>query len=185
MGRRGIDFGSWDKEFDQFTWLGPAIETLVPGGSMVVWNDWKLLGPIASHLTTKGMIVKRMIRYKKTNPFPRNIKRVFVQDCEYALWAVAPGGKWVFNLRPGVSYERGEFTYPVVHGSSHPTKKPTALFSDLITILSNSGDTVLDPFVGSGTTSIAAEQLGRRHIAFEIDKGYFDLASGELDNIKK
>lgn len=183
MGRRGIDFGSWDKEFDQFGWLEAGVNTLMPGGSMVVWNDWKLLGPIAAHLMSLGMSVKRMLRWKKANPFPRNIERSFVQDAEYAIWAVAPGSTWVFNKRPNESYERGEFTYPVVRGSWHPTKKPTELFRDLITILSNKGELVLDPFVGSGTTSIAAEQLGRRHIGFERDSQYFSIAVKDLSKI--
>lgn len=180
MGRRGIDFGEWDKGFDQESWLEPACRTLVPGGSIVIFNDWKLLGHIGDHLTSLGLAVKRLLRWKKSNPFPRNINRSFVQDAEYALWAVAPGGTWVFNKRPSVSYERGEFEYPVVRGATHPTKKPTALFSDIIEILSNPDELVLDPFVGSGTTSIAAQALGRRHVGFELDQAYFNMAVKEL-----
>jgi site-specific DNA-methyltransferase (adenine-specific) len=160
MGRRGIDFGQWDKTFDQIGWLEPAVRTLMPGGSMVVFNDWKLLGGIAAHLQMLGLSVKRILRWKKNNPFPRNIERSFVQDCEYALWAVAPGGTWVFNKRKDVGYERGEFEYPVVRGSTHPTKKPNALFSDIIKILSNPKDLVLDPFVGcyDGQTSVMTQR---------------------------
>lgn len=180
MGRRGIDFGSWDKTFDQNAWLKPGVDTLMPGGSIVIFNDWKILGHIADDLTALGMDVKRMLRWRKSNPFPRNTLRSFVQDAEYALWAVKPGGRWVFNKRDSVSYERGEFEYPVVRGSLHPTKKPTDLFKVLIEILSNPNDLILDPFVGSGTTSIAAQMCGRRHIAFELDPAYFELAAKGL-----
>lgn len=182
MGRHGIDFGEWDKEFDQRSWIEPAVRTLMPGGSIVIWNDWKLLGHIADHLTSLGLSVKRMLRWRKANPFPRNIGRSFVQDSEYAIWAVAPKGSWVFNKRDSVSYERGEFDYPVVR-SAHPTKKPTPLFRDVIEILSNPGDLVLDPFVGSGTTAVAAQLSNRKHISFELDPGYFELSVEELSRV--
>ena len=45
MGRSGLDFGEWDKEFDQYTWIKKAIPKLKPGASIVIWNDWKKLQP--------------------------------------------------------------------------------------------------------------------------------------------
>jgi DNA modification methylase len=58
----------------------------------------------------------------------------------------------------------------------HPTAKPVALISQLVANSSRIGDVVLDPFLGSGTTLIAAEQLGRRCCAIEIDARYADVA---------
>ena len=185
MGRRGIDFGSWDHEFDQTGWLEDAVKTLVKGGSMIVWNDWKLLGIIAAHLQELGMVVKRQLIYRKSNPMPRNIKRVPVQSCEFALWAVKPKGKWVFNKRSGVPYERGEFMYPVVRGSKHPTKKPDGLFQDLVEMFSNPGDLVLDPFAGAGTTAIAAHKTRRNHISFELDDNYFQMIKDALPEVRE
>jgi site-specific DNA-methyltransferase (adenine-specific) len=150
---------------------------------MVIWNDWKLLGGIAAHLESLGMSVKRQMRWVKKNPVPRNMLRVPVQSDECCLWAVKPKKKWVFNKRKNVSYERGEFHHPVVRNSSHPNKKPDKIFQDIIKIFSNKEELILDPFAGAGTTAIAAQKLGRRHISFEKDYTYFNLASSELEKI--
>ena len=175
LGRRGIDFGEWDSNFDQLSWLDLAIPTLIPGGSCVIFNDWKNLGEIAKRLERLGMVVKRPIILVKSNPFPRNIQRSFVQATEHALWAVKPGAKWVFNKRPEVSYETGIYKSSV-QKSRHPTKKPDSLFIDLIKLLSHPEEWVLDPFVGSGTTCYAAETTQRRFICFEKEPEYYQLA---------
>jgi DNA modification methylase len=57
----------------------------------------------------------------------------------------------------------------------HPTVKPTAMLEDALLDLTNRGDLVLDPFVGSGSMLIAAEKVGRRCRAVEIDRHYVDL----------
>jgi len=62
-------------------------------------------------------------------------------------------------------------------GNIHPTAKPLKLMSYLITLGSREGDTVLDPFVGSGTTCLAAKILNRKSIGFEVDEGYCEIAS--------
>ena len=64
--------------------------------------------------------------------------------------------------------------------NTHPTVKPVALMSYLVTIGSRSDDVVLDPFVGSGTTCIAAELLGRRWIGVELDAEYARIARARL-----
>lgn len=185
MGRRGIDFGKWDHTFDQTGWLEDAVKSLMAGGSMIVFNDWKLLGFISAHLQSLGMVVKRQLRWQKKNPFPRNLLRVPVQSDECALWAVKPKDRWVFNKRAHMPYERGEFSYPVVRGSPHPTKKPDGLFQDLIKMFSDEGDLVLDPFAGAGTTAVAAQRSRRRHISFELDEDYFKLAAENLSKVVK
>lgn len=177
MGREGIDF-KWDGGFDQEAWIALAAPAVMPGGSIVIWNDWKNLGQVARALEANNFTVKCDLVWSKTNPKPANIKRRFVQAREYAIWAVKNGPKntkWVFNKRPEMPYERGEFRYPVQR-SPHPTKKPDGLFKEIIEILSNPGDLVLDPFAGGGTTAYASEVLSRLHISFELDPAYYDLA---------
>lgn len=179
MGRTGIDF-DFDRASmvfpDHVSWLKLAAPAVVPSGSVVIFNDWKVLGTIAEELTRLGFEVKRMLVWRKNNPRPTNIGRSFVQASEYALWAVKrgtyKGKKWVFNKRPEVSYERGEFDYPIPSPGQrrgHPTKKPDGLFRDLVGLLSNPGETVLDPFGGVGTTEKVCQALGRKCISFEID----------------
>ena len=62
----------------------------------------------------------------------------------------------------------------------HPAPFPLELATRLIRMFSFVGDTVLDPFLGSGTTSLAASQCGRNSIGFEVDPAYFNLAHGRL-----
>lgn len=61
-------------------------------------------------------------------------------------------------------------------GDYHPTQKPLGLIQRLIINSSNVGDTILDPFMGSGTTGVACVQTGRRFIGIEIEPKYFDIA---------
>lgn len=65
--------------------------------------------------------------------------------------------------------------------STHPTVKPIRLMSYLITLTTRPGDKVLDPFVGSGTTIVAAKQLGRNGIGIEREKEYSEIAIARLD----
>lgn len=63
----------------------------------------------------------------------------------------------------------------------HPTQKPSELVQMLIEQFSNEGDTILDPFLGSGTTAVAAVNTNRHYIGFELDPGYFNVACKRLD----
>lgn len=63
----------------------------------------------------------------------------------------------------------------------HPTQKPSELVSQLIEMFSNPGDIILDPFLGSGTTAVAAVNTNRHYIGFELDEKYFDIACQRLD----
>jgi site-specific DNA-methyltransferase (adenine-specific) len=58
----------------------------------------------------------------------------------------------------------------------HPTQKPVALMEYLIRTYTDERDTVLDFTMGSGTTGVAAKNLGRKFIGIELDQGYFDIA---------
>jgi site-specific DNA-methyltransferase (adenine-specific) len=60
----------------------------------------------------------------------------------------------------------------------HPTQKPTELFKQLMQC--NEGETILDPFMGSGTTLVAAKELGRKAIGVEIEEKYCEIAAKRL-----
>ena len=64
----------------------------------------------------------------------------------------------------------------------HPTQKPVKLLKHIINIASNEGDIVFDPFMGTGSTGVAALQLGRRFGGCEIDPIYFEAAKRRLEN---
>lgn len=63
----------------------------------------------------------------------------------------------------------------------HPTQKPLALIEELISLYTNEGQTVLDPFMGSGTTGVACMRLGRKFMGIEIDPKYFDIACRRIE----
>lgn len=65
----------------------------------------------------------------------------------------------------------------------HPICKPVAILQNLIINSSNEGDVVLDTFLGSGTTAVAAKNQGRQYIGFEINPKYYEIAKNRLNNI--
>jgi site-specific DNA-methyltransferase (adenine-specific) len=69
--------------------------------------------------------------------------------------------------------------------TDHPTQKSEKLLAKLILASSNKGDLVLDPFVGSGTTSVVAKKLDRRYIGIELDEDYCLICEKRLENNDK
>lgn len=76
------------------------------------------------------------------------------------------------------------WTIPKVHGN-HPTEKPLALLGDWIRLFTAPRETILDPFMGSGTTGVAAVKLGRRFIGIEIEPRYFEIACRRIEEASK
>ena len=71
--------------------------------------------------------------------------------------------------------------FPIERGSEHPTQKPVSLMCHIVGVSSRSGATILDPFMGSGTTGVACARLGRRFIGIEIEPRYFDIACRRIE----
>ena len=182
--RKGIDFGEWDKGFDLTGWIADYADLLDRNGSMIIFCDWKSLSDIIRRLNACGMAGKDLIVWQKSNPMPRNVNRRYVQDREYAIWAVKKKAKWVFNKPEDKPYLRSLYETPTVLGkerTKHPTQKSLALMEELIRIHTNEGEIVLDPFMGSGTTGVACAKLGRSFIGIEKDAEYFKIASNRIN----
>ena len=62
----------------------------------------------------------------------------------------------------------------------HPTQKPLALMTWIVENYTNPTDTILDPFMGSGTTGVACVQTGRNFIGIEKDRGYYEIAEKRI-----
>lgn len=176
IGRFGIDFGEWDKNFDQTNWLKNINKIIKDGGSIIIFNNWKNLGLISQELENQGFQIKDIIRWIKTNPMPRNVSRRYVTDYEFAIWATSKNGKWTFNKPDSKYYLKPEFTSSIVSGKNriHPTEKSLEIIEEIIKIHSNEGDIIFDPFSGSGVISYAANKLNRFYIATEISKVFFE-----------
>lgn len=186
MGRSGIDFGEWDKGFDQYAWLREIPRILSKDGSVIIFNDWKNVGEIARYCELLGLVIKDLLRWQKTNPMPRNRDRRYITDFECAIWLTNKKAKWTFH-RQSETYQRPMFEHSVVSGSEkvHPTQKPIKLLEELLLIHSNVHDIVLDPFMGSGSTPIACMNTRRHYISFELDNGYFENAKKRIEDAEK
>ena len=62
----------------------------------------------------------------------------------------------------------------------HPTSKPVEIIKEMASVSSTRGQLILDPFLGSGTTAVAAKQLGRKCIGIELESKYLDIAIERL-----
>jgi site-specific DNA-methyltransferase (adenine-specific) len=117
----------------------------------------------------------RLLVWEKLNPSPMNGQHIWLSGLECCVFGKSKGA--VFN-----DFCRSPILrYPSGQSKIHPTQKPIQLFGDLIRVSSNEGDTVLDPFLGSGTTAVACEELGRRWIGIELSKDYCEIATKRLE----
>ena len=182
--RQGVDFGEWDKNFDLFSWIPEYDKILDKNGSMIVFCSYRYMSFIIKTMEESNLEVKDVLVWRKSNPMPRNTDRRYVQDMEFAVWAVKKGSKWTFNKSDDCSYMRSMFETSTVSGNEkvgHPTQKSLKLMKEIISIHTNENDVVLDPFMGSGTTGVACLDLNRKFIGIELDKNYFKLAIDRLN----
>lgn len=188
--RNGVNFGEWDSgDFDLYSWIPTYSKILDKNGSMIIFCSYRYISYIIDTLesTEAGMTVKDILVWQKSNPMPRNINRRYVQDMEFAIWAVKKNAKWIFNKPKDKPYLRALFNTPLVSGAErlgHPTQKSLKLMEDLISIHTNPEEIILDPFMGSGSTGEAAVRLGREFIGIELDNKYYEIAKKRLNSIK-
>lgn len=123
---------------------------------------------------------------------------VYRRSC---LWVKPDGMPQYSGDRPGMGYEtivamhrfgksrwngggrHGVFIHNKGEGfgaAPHPTTKPVSLMSELVTLFTDDGDTILDPFMGSGTTLVAAKRHGRKAIGIELDEKHCETAARRL-----
>ena len=178
------NYGKWDSEFtmeDLQLFINHFYRVLKPGGTCIVFFDlWKIT-PLKDQLESAKFKQIRFIEWLKTNPQPINSKVNYLTNCrEIALLGIKKS-KPTFNS----SYDKAVYEYPIQGGKDrfHPTQKNTKMFEELIEKHSNEGDVVLDPFLGSGTTAVAASATGRKFIGCELDEDYFKKAVERIKNV--
>ena len=176
------EFGDWDDEFtmnDLESFVDLSYQKLKNGGTFITFFDiWKITY-LKDIMEQKGFKQLRFIEWIKTNPQPRNSKVNYLTNCrEIALLGIKKS-KPTFNS----SYDNGIYEYPIYNGKDrmHPTQKSLDLFKDIIKKHSNENDLVLDPFMGSGTTCVAAVETNRRTIGIEQNEEFYKKATDRIN----
>lgn len=115
-----------------------------------------------------------LVTWNKPNPTPL-VNGNYLPDTEYVIHAFNPGSLY------GEYRDRARFiVHPAGTADLHPNQKPIAVISKMIRVASFEGQTILDPFMGSGTTLVAAKRLRRKAIGIEIERKYCDIAIDRL-----
>lgn len=157
-------------------WLALCQERVKPGGYVMVFTDWRQLPMLTDAFQAGGFIWRGVIPWDKTESARAPHKGYFRHQCEYVVWGSAGpikpathGGPW-----PGIVRER------VNHREKlHMTGKPVGMMEQLVQAVPPGG-VILDPFMGSGSTGVAALKMGRSFIGVEKDRHYFEVATARL-----
>jgi len=160
-----IEFESVDAGF-----IRKALGLTRPKRWVITTIDWRHCLPLESDPPT-GLEFIRFGIWEKPRYCPQ-----FTGDRPATGWeAIAilhPPGKKKWNG----GGKRAVWSASNEHGSQHPAAKPVRLIVQLVKQFTDGGETVLDPFMGSGTTGVACVKTGRKFIGIEIDPGYFEIA---------
>lgn len=93
-------------------------------------------------------------------------------------WAGSGHSKWNAGGKRGVYTH---LTNQPDRTGLHPTEKPLPLMMEILKDFTNSGEIILDPFMGSGTTGVACAKMGRKFIGIEMEEKYFDIACKRIE----
>ncbi len=177
-----MDFGPWDETEVNLEDMSKVFYRAIRrGGTVIVWYDiWKI-GRLKDAMECAGFKMMRQIIWQKTNPVPLNMKATYLSNSREMAVAGVKGGKPTFNSE----YDPGVYEYPIPRHNGnrvHPTQKPLTLFEALVQKHSNQGDLVVDPFLGSGTTGVAAVRNFRRFAGCDLDRKYVKVARERIRN---
>ncbi len=199
----------WDiftkDEFFKFNieWINECVRILKQGGSLWVCGSFHniyQLGYIIQHMT--DLKTNNSIVWFKPNAQPNITCRLFTESTEHLIWATKNNSKkkWTFNyedtkkliedkINPKGKQTRNVWQIPLTSkkekwAGEHPTQKPEELLRRIILSCTKKGELVLDPFVGSGTTSAVAKMLNRNSIGIDKDKKYMKIAKKRLSQTR-
>ena len=178
-------FGSWDTlhPFDHdvliMTVLSESYRVLKPGGALYMFLAAQDSGHFIRKAVERGFTYRSQIAMAKTNPLPSFYKNAWRTSYDLCMY-LTKGKIRTFNFLEQCEMVN-VFRYAITSkATTHPTEKPLELIERFIRVSSKPGDLVLDPFMGSGTTAVAAKKLGRRFVGFEREKEYVQMARKRL-----
>jgi modification methylase len=196
---------AWDRftdfaAYDAFTraWLSACRRVLKDDGALWVIGSYHNIFRVGAALQDLGFWILNDVVWIKTNPMP-NFRGVrFTNAHETLIWAARSSkSRYTFHHHAAKALNddlqmRSDWLLPICSGNErlkldgkklHPTQKPEALLYRLLTLTTDPGDVVLDPFFGSGASGAAAKKLGRHWIGIEREPAYIAAAQARLDAI--
>ena len=199
----GKDFGPMtnDSRVDYSEWhsacLNAAWNKLKQGGSLYTKNHWKNIALIDNQISLlRDSVIRNIIVWQKGAGLAS--KKCYSMRWE-AIWFVTKGDEYIFNLddiriKPQTNDKRNNpngknptdcwyiprMAFGRKDRPDHPTPTPPELLVRIIKASSNKGDTILDPFFGSGTTGVACMQTERNFIGIEIAPDYYAIAEKRI-----
>jgi site-specific DNA-methyltransferase (adenine-specific)/modification methylase len=178
------DLAPWDQvTFDPKDWLDQIRRVLAPHGNLFAFTSYNLLGRW-HEVFDPAFDTFQFLVWHKTNPPPKLRRAGFLNSCELVVCCWDQGHTWNFGRQRDM---HNFLEAPVCGGHErvrdpkHPTQKPLSVLRRLVELASRPGDLVLDPFMGVGSTGVAAVELGRRFVGFELDPGYAGAARARLE----
>ena len=189
-----VNKGGWDESRGhyadrQFTieWLSGCRSVMSESATIWICGTFHNIFTVAEALTELDFRILNMVTWQKSNPPPNLSCRFFTHSTEFIVWARKSkrvAHQFNYDLMRKVAGGRqmtDVWRLPAIAPwektcGKHPTQKPVALVIRAIMACTLSGQSILDPFSGSGTTGIAANLLGRNFVGGDLDFEYLTIA---------
>ena len=160
-------------------WLPECYRVLKNGTHAYFMVNSTNLTEMLVEVEKTGFKIHNILIWKKNNCTP---SQFYMKNCEFVIFCRKGKAKYINNI--GDSKTVHEFNN--ISGKKvHPTEKPIELMKFYIENSSEENDTVLDPFMGSGSTGVACVNTFRNFIGFEIDEIYFNIASKRIEEAQE
>ena len=148
--------------------------------NMLIFCSNAQISSIMGWFERQNGVVVTLLEWVKRNPIPTHNGN-YLSDVEYCVFVRGKGA--TFNNDVPYEYKRKAYIDSLVPSQNryHPAQKPLVLLERYLLVHSTEGQTVLDPFMGSGSTGVACAILNRNFIGMEIDDNYFKVATGRIN----
>lgn len=160
----------------------PKLDQAMRATNIYIWCNKSQIHRYLDYYDKPG-IAFEILTWHKENPTPLG-NNGFLPDTEYLLYFRQLGA---VRLNDGYKLKNKYWTTPVNTNDKnlydHPTIKPLPIIQQLVEHSSKPGDLVLDCYLGSGTTAVAAQETGRRFIGIEINPRYYQIAVDRMNGI--
>ena len=184
-----FDFDSYSTEEEYLNFLEEVLtecfRVAKPGAAGYMWCGDDFVSYINRMVDRVGFKFRKVIHWHKTNPFPAIYTRKMFANSMELLVHFSKGTPKTWNHKH-VNDMHNFIQAPICMGkerTKHKTQKPLKVCIPYIEISSHPGDLVLDPFIGSGSTAVAAKMLGRNYIGFEISKEFCEISEKRLAEV--